>query len=153
MKKKLLIVLGIFGIPAFVFFLIFKPVKVDSKIDSISSKSQEVVVSEFSSPGLLKTSEYNLGELKIELQNEKNCNFKTSISLLYEKEKKDALGILTTKESNLKEFVKLFLSKQSSEKIKTFHQNQDLEIELVNQINKFLNQNLVLVVLGDKIIF
>ncbi len=111
-------------------------------MESFIKENKDVVVSEYTSPGVIKGIELNIGELDIVLQNEKNCNFKTNISLIYENKKKDVSQILNQKKSDIKEFIKSFLSKQSSEKIKNFHKT-DLEIELVNQINNFLNQNLV----------
>lgn len=149
MKKELLIAFGIGAvlILGFGFMLLFKPGNDKSIAPHVAMSEQVVTVSEFTSPGVIKVLQYELGEFSVELKDQKNCIFKSTLSLGYEKQKAaEALKILQSNEIQIKQYIESFLLKQSSEKIKNFSTEQNLEIEMVNGINKLLKQVVVLLI-------
>lgn len=148
MEKKIKIIFGVSILLLFgmIFIFLIKPQNSDPKHPYAVNNEQALKVTEFTSEGIIKVRQYELGEISVKIKNQNNCIFKTTVSLGYETKKTDeAIKILQTNESDIKNYIESFLSKQTPEKLKKFSTEQNLEIELVNGINKLLKQIIVLI--------
>lgn len=137
-------VLALFG---FAFALLLKPQNSKPIVPHAANTEQPVRVTEFTSENVIKVIQYDLGEISVALKNQKNCLFKTTLSLAYETKKaEEAVKILQLNEPKIREYIDTFLSKQTPENLKNFSTQQNLEIDLVNGINKLLKQPVILVI-------